>query len=139
MLRAFVGLFTFLFFVLSGYWMAGGKVVSLLHPLPMFIVLVTFSVIGSLIAIFPISSIRQALQPGDDPEKKAVAVRVWRHAEILSYLAGILGCLIGLSISALYLDQPINNIGVKFGASLLGIILGITQGIFFRLLRVRAN
>jgi flagellar motor component MotA len=139
MLRAIVALFTFLFFVLSGYRLAGGKMLALLHPLPMFIVLVTFSVIGSLLAIFPISSIRQSFQPSEDPEKKALAIRVWRHAEILSYLAGILGCLLGFSISSNFMDQPANDIGAHFGASLMGLIFGIIQGIFFRFLRIRAN
>jgi flagellar motor component MotA len=139
MLRAFVGFSTFLLFVLSGYRMAGGRMFALLQPLPMFIVLVTFSVIGSLLAIFPISTIRQALKPSDDPEKKAMAIRIWRHAEILSYLAGILGCLLGFTISANFMDQPANDVAAHFAASLMGLVIGIVQGIFFRFLRIRAN
>ena len=139
MRRAILSLFIFVFFLLSGYFMAGGRIVVILHPLPMFVVLVTFSVVGSLLAIYPFSSIKQAMNPGESPANAAMAVRVWRHAEVLSYLAGILGCAIGFSISANYMDMPINVIGGKFAASLVGVVLGTTQGVFFRFLRMRSE
>ena len=138
MLRAALGFLEFLVFVLLGYCMEGGVLVVLLHPLPMFVVLVSFSVIAALLALYPLSTIRRALRPGDAPDR-AVAIRVWHHAERLSYLAGVISTVLGLMVTSRFLDQPISAIGAKWAASMMGILLGAMQGLFFRLLRARAE
>ena len=138
MLRAILGFFTFLVFILFGYFMEGGVLVVLLHPLPFFIVLVSFSVIAALLVIYPFSVIKQALRP-DEVSNKVVAIQVWHQAERLSYLAGVMSTILGFMITSRFLDQPINVAGAKFAASMVGIVLGIMQGIFFRFLQSRAE
>jgi flagellar motor component MotA len=138
MLRAILGFFTFLVFILFGYFMEGGVLVVLLHTLPIFIVLVSFSVIAALLVIYPFSIIKQALRP-DDSSNKVIVIRVWHHAERLSYLAGAMSTFLGLMIASRFLDQPINVVAAKFAASMVGILLGLLQGIFFRFLRARAE
>ena len=138
MLRTILGFVTFLVFILFGYFMEGGVLVVLLHPLPIFLVLVTFSVTAALLVVYPVSVIRQALRPKED-SNKVIAIRVWHHAERLSYLAGVMSTVLGFMITTRFLDQPINVIGAKVAASMLGILLGMMQGVFFRFLRARAE
>jgi len=136
-LRSIFSVIVLLAFLLTGYLMAGGVLVNILHPLPVFIVWVTLSVASALLVFYPLSVIKQALHPDED-SNKAAARRVWLQAERLSYLAGIMSTALGLIITFRFLDQPINAVGTKIGASIMGILLGSIQGIFFRFLRARA-
>jgi len=132
MQRASIAFLAFVAFILVGYRMIGGDFSLLFHTALMWFVMITVSTVVAISLVFKTVEIRAALAVSD-----ASAERVWAVAEKLSYLAGLVAALLGLAVTFRFLGQEAGNFGVKIGASMSGLVFGILQGVFFRLLRVR--
>jgi hypothetical protein len=65
------------------------------------------------------------------------SVLVWRAAEGIAYVSGVLGLVTGLMITLQFLDR--GGVGFKIAASLSPVFFGLVSAILFRILRLRVE
>jgi len=125
--------------LLAGFLMEKGRVSVLLHPLIPLVIMVTLSVATALWALYPKAARMAARHPEWGPAAARTGQAVWKAAERLSWVAGGLASLLGLFITAGYLNMPIDVVGRKVAASSMGIVVGLLQGAFCRMMLARCD
>ena len=127
--------------VLLAILMAGGRPTTWLHP---FTFWMCFTVGVPVIALHTVWSRRElrralahATQTGNDLSGAPESISVWKAAEGIAYVSGILGCVTGLMITFTFMDK--GGLGFKIAASLTPVFFGLISAICFRLLRLRVE
>jgi len=121
--------------------LAGGRPTTWLHP---FTFWMCFTVGVPVIALHTVWSRRElrralvhATQTGNDLSGAPESISVWKAAEGIAYVSGILGCVTGLMITFTFMDK--GGLGFKIAASLTPVFFGLISALCFRLLRLRVE
>ncbi len=140
MIRSLVAFFVLSAVIGLAFLMEGGRVNVLLHPLIPTIVMISLSIGLAAFFLFSKEVRQRALKDLKEGQATTPAsVAVWRLLERASYGAGVLALLLGLIITAGFLDQPPHIVGGKVGACLTMLAYGILQGMAMAMLRARVE
>lgn len=122
------------------FLLEGGKPVVLFHPMVPTAVMISLSIGSAAFFLFPKEVRQRALRDleGGQPASPA-SVAVWRFLERASYGVGVLALLLGLIITAGFLDMPLQIVGGKVGACLTMLAYGVLQGMAMAMLRARVE
>lgn len=119
--------------------MAGGQAGLWLHTLFFY---GSFALVVPVVALHTIWSrqalrraLAHALRPRPDLGGAAGSIRIWRAAEGLTVVSGLLGALGGFILSLSFLG--VGAFGPKFAASLTPLFVGLLMAVVYRILQHR--
>ena len=136
-----IGVLMLLVVVVLAIRLAGGQPTTWLHPMTFWMCFTIGVPVVALHSVWSRGELRLALthatQVGASLPGAPASVSIWRAAEGIAYVSGVLGCVTGLMITFTFMDK--GGLGFKIAASLTPVFFGLISAIFFRLLRLRVE